>query len=73
MMMRRTLLLAALFTLSLAASAHAQNKKDFSVQRFYPAAGPGNYITVDGASTGGHMDRSYGLILDYASDLLVVD
>ena len=71
-MMRRTLLLA-LFTLSFAASAHAQNKKDFSVQRFYPAVGPGNYITVDGASTGGHMDRSYGLFLDYASDLLVVD
>jgi len=38
----------------------------FSVNRFVPAIGPGNYLQVDGAAVGGHMAPSAELWLDYA-------
>jgi OOP family OmpA-OmpF porin len=41
--------------------------------RFYPAAGPGNFIAVEGANVAGHLTSSFGLFLDYAADPLVIE
>jgi OOP family OmpA-OmpF porin len=38
----------------------------FSVNRFSPALGGGNYVQVDGAAIGGHMTPSLELLIDYA-------
>jgi OOP family OmpA-OmpF porin len=70
----RTWFLAALFCGSwLASLASAQSKQDFSTVRFSPAPGAGNYVTVDGAQVGSHLNTSYGAYLEYAADTLVVD
>jgi OOP family OmpA-OmpF porin len=55
------------------APVEAQSKKDFSTVRFYPAAGPGNFITVEGAHVGGHLAPSFGLFFDYAADTLKLE
>lgn len=52
--------------------AEAQSK-DFSTVRFYPAAGPNNFITVEGAHVGHHLSRSFAAFFDYSADTLVVD
>jgi OmpA-OmpF porin, OOP family len=51
------------------AAAQATNAKDgeFSVQRFQPAIGPRNFITVQGARTDGQMAWSAGLFVNYSS------
>ncbi|HJL18528.1 MAG TPA: thrombospondin type 3 repeat-containing protein [Sandaracinaceae bacterium LLY-WYZ-13_1] len=49
--------------------AHAQDdvpRDDFSILRYTPAVGPGNYFMVEGAQTPGHVQGSVGLVLDYA-------
>lgn len=38
----------------------------FSVNRFVPAIGPGNYVQVDGAAVGGHTAPTIDIIFDYA-------
>ncbi len=62
-----TLLVACLAPFALAApTASAQPRGDFSVMRFTPAPGPGNYFMTDGAAVRGHMTGSAGLLIDYA-------
>jgi OOP family OmpA-OmpF porin len=58
---------------STAARAEAQSKKEFSTVRFYPAVGPGNFITVEGANVSGHLRRSFGFHFDYAADTLKLE
>jgi OmpA-OmpF porin, OOP family len=63
------LLLSSLTTFLLPAMAAAQdgNKSgEFSVQRFHPAPGPRNYLTVEGARTQGKMAWSGGLFVNYS-------
>jgi OOP family OmpA-OmpF porin len=60
--------------LLLAGLARAQSAADgeFSVQRFAPAPGPRNFVTVEGARTDGKMAWSAGLFANYAYDPFVV-
>jgi OmpA-OmpF porin, OOP family len=60
----------AVWSVLSAQPARAQSKKDFSTVRFYPAAGPGNFISVEGANVSGHRMRSFGLFFDYSADTL---
>lgn len=39
----------------------------FSINRFSPAPGAGNYLMVDGGTVGGHMTPSVGVLIDYAN------
>ena len=56
---KRPLFLAVAIAIgAIQTSAQAQSKKDFSTVRFYPAAGPGNFIAVEGANVAGHLTRS---------------
>jgi hypothetical protein len=48
------------------ASAQELQQGEFSVQRFSPAVGPRNFITVQGARTDGKMAFSVGLVGNYA-------
>src|SRR5688500_4579770 len=64
------LLGVALF-FALASTANAQDEEsvphgEFSVMRFSPSPGPGNYFQVAGAATPGHLTGSVGLVIDYA-------
>jgi hypothetical protein len=71
---KRPLFLAVAIAIgAIQTSAQAQSKKDFSTVRFYPAAGPGNFIAVEGANVAGHLTRSFGVFFDYAADTLVVE
>ncbi len=70
--------LASALPLALIASfaidqASAQSKSELSSVRFYPAVGPGNFVTVDGASVGTHLTPSFGVSFDYAGDTLVIE
>src|SRR5215207_5571663 len=64
--------------LSLAsASASAQEQAspsegEFSVQRFEPAIGPRNYLSVEGARTDGEFAFSAGVFFNYAKNPFVV-
>jgi outer membrane protein OmpA-like peptidoglycan-associated protein len=50
-----------------AASAQEEPPLDeFSVLRFTPAPGPGNFLSTEGATIGGHLVPSAGLTLEYA-------
>ena len=61
-------------TIVLASSAPAEaQSKDFSTVRFYPAVGPSNFITVEGANVANHLSKSFGAFFDYAADTLVID
>jgi hypothetical protein len=64
------LLLSTLSTLALSSSLgqadDAAKKGEFSVQRFQPAPGPRNFITVEGARTDGAMAWSGGLFVNYS-------
>ena len=55
-----------------ASSALAQQDGEFSVQRFEPAPGPDNFITVEGARVRGNMAWSVGLFANYAHKPFVV-
>ena len=70
--MRRTrprlawsLMLAALLSSPVKASAQTVPRDDFSTVRFSPAPGPGNYFSADGGRVFGHLTGSAGLVLDY--------
>ena len=57
----------------LASSAAAQAKDgEFSAQRFQPAIGPRNFITVQGARTDGQMAFSLGLFVNYSNSPFVL-
>src|SRR4051794_25868909 len=60
--------------LTVATVAHAQSASqgEFTVQRFQPAPGPHNLITVEGARIEGKMAFSLGLVGNYASDPFLV-
>jgi len=61
------------FGIALSASAaFAQQDGEFSVQRFEPAPGPDNFITVEGARVRGKMAWSAGLFANYAFKPFVV-
>ena len=66
---RAGLLLAVSLLLPAPGDALAQS---IDSQRFKPAAGTGNYISTWGSDTGRHLDYSVGLLIDYASDPLVL-
>ncbi len=57
-----------------AAVASAQDAKsgEFAIQRFQPAPGPRNFLTVEGARTDGKMAFSLGLFANYSADPFVV-
>src|SRR5262249_7092782 len=59
---------------SFAHRSEAQSLKsgEFSVQRFLPAPGPRNFLTIEGARTEGKMAFSLGLFGNYANDPLLV-
>jgi outer membrane protein OmpA-like peptidoglycan-associated protein len=52
--------------------ASAQQDGEFSVQRFEPAPGPDNFVTVEGARVTGNMAWSAGLFANYAHKPFVV-
>lgn len=52
--------------------ASAQQEGEFSVQRFEPAPGPNNFVTVEGARVTGDMAWSVGLFGNYAHRPFVV-
>jgi OmpA-OmpF porin, OOP family len=64
-------LVAALLTTRFA-SAQDQRSGEFTVQRFFPAPGPRNFITVQGARTDGKNAFSLGLMGNYARDPFVI-
>jgi OmpA-OmpF porin, OOP family len=73
--MKLRLALAVVVTcLSFVTGAWAQNASDgeFTVQRFQPAPGPRNLVTVEGARTDGKMAFSVATFANYASDPFVV-
>lgn len=61
-------LLTALLTVAWPGVINAQDapREEFSVNRFAPAAGSGNYLMVDGGAVGGNMGIAAGLLVDYA-------
>lgn len=69
-------LAAALASLLGTATAMAQAQPaadgEFTIQRFQPAIGPRNFITVEGARTSGTMAWSLGLFGNYAHEPFVV-
>jgi OOP family OmpA-OmpF porin len=67
----RSFLLAIAVLLSSPTLVSAQSKSEFSTVRFYPAAGSGNYIGVDGANLASNM--TFGAFFDYSTNTLVVD
>jgi outer membrane protein OmpA-like peptidoglycan-associated protein len=75
-MSSRLPLLSALGALALtctASTARAQNKSgEFSVQRFEPAPGWNNYLSVEGARMETKWGFSAGLLFDYAKDPFVI-
>lgn len=78
-MRSRTLMLCGLVGLAIAFGsfkAHAQTtdakEGEFSVQRFEPAPGPRNFVTVEGARTAGQMAWSAGLFVNYGFKPFVV-
>jgi outer membrane protein OmpA-like peptidoglycan-associated protein len=58
-----------------ASVSSAQTLKDgeFTVQRFAPAPGPRNFVTVEGARTDGQMAFSLGLVGNYGNDPFVIN
>src|SRR4051812_39834277 len=71
--MRLLLAFAVLIGALQSSSTQAQSKHDFSTVRFRPAIGPGNYLGLEGAQTGAHLQLSYGLAFDYSQSTLEVD
>lgn len=75
MTIRRALVVSGLVLLgsvSFAGVVHAQQEGEFSVQRFEPAPGPDNYLSVQGARTQGNLAWSVGLFANYAHRPLVL-
>src|SRR6185312_4043107 len=67
-MHRSTSFLFALLCLVSTSAIHAQSVPNdrFSVNRYVPAIGPGNYLQVDGAAVAGKMAPTAELWLDYS-------
>ncbi|MDB4985639.1 MAG: Flagellar motor rotation protein MotB [Myxococcaceae bacterium] len=70
--MRLLLVFAVLIGALHSSQAHAQPRHDFSTVRYRPAIGPGNYLGVEGAQTGSHLQLTYGLAFDYSAKTLEV-
>jgi OOP family OmpA-OmpF porin len=66
------IVVAAFLLLSNRASAQSLKEGEYSVQRFAPAPGPRNFVTVEGARTDGNMAFSLGLFGNYGSDPFVI-
>src|SRR5258708_11952561 len=67
--------LAALASVLIATSASGQTslkQGEFSVQKFSPAIGPRNFVTVEGARTDGKMAFSLGLFGNYGKDPFII-
>src|ERR1700754_1553145 len=62
---------ACLFFSTAAAAQTSLKEGEFSVQRFSPAIGPRNFVTVSGARTDGNMGFSVGLFVNYVIDPFV--
>jgi outer membrane protein OmpA-like peptidoglycan-associated protein len=65
--MRKSVISGLLVTMALLASREAYGQdhpvdSSFGVQRFLAAPGPDNFLTVDGARVGGHLQFSLGLM-----------
>lgn len=54
------------------AGAFAQDLPEFDVQTFHPAAGPYSIFTLDTSPVLGHMEPSGAVVLNYASEPLVL-
>jgi hypothetical protein len=67
-MRRSSSFLLALLWLAFTSSVEAQSVPNdrFSVNRYVPAIGPGNYLQVDGAAVAGQLAPSAEVWLDYA-------
>ncbi len=50
----------------------AEQDGEFTVQRFDPAPGPHNYLSVESARTRGELAWSAGMMFDYARDVFVL-
>src|SRR5690242_13536310 len=70
-----TKFVAVVVCLLFASVASAQTLKDgeFTVQRFAPAPGPRNFVTVEGARTDGQMAFSLGVVGNYGNDPFVIN
>ncbi len=70
----RRSLLGAMGVLLASAPARADEvvATEFSAQKFAPAPGPRNFVTVEGARTDGRGSYSLGLFFNYAADPLVL-
>jgi outer membrane protein OmpA-like peptidoglycan-associated protein len=70
----RLSLLSAVFLTMLPAAAFAQNRQDgeFSVQRFEPAPGTKNFLTVDGVRMDGGWGWSAGVFFNYSRNPFVL-
>ncbi|MCA9583331.1 MAG: hypothetical protein KC416_16135, partial [Myxococcales bacterium] len=55
-----------------ASAQPAPSLEEFSVVRFTPAPGPGNYLSTDSTTVGGHLVPSAGLMVDYAHNPFVL-
>ncbi|HJK92964.1 MAG TPA: OmpA family protein [Polyangiaceae bacterium LLY-WYZ-15_(1-7)] len=67
-----TVVVATASVLSAPASAQETSLERFSVNRFGPAPGSGNYLQVDGANVRGHLVPGAGLTIDYAHEPFVL-
>ncbi|MEM6787031.1 MAG: thrombospondin type 3 repeat-containing protein [Myxococcota bacterium] len=68
------LVAAGVLTVSVSAGAQEASAVDgeFSVQRFEPAIGPRNYLSVAGGRTAGELDWGVSAMFDYQREPLVV-
>jgi OmpA-OmpF porin, OOP family len=66
------IVVAAFLLLSARASAQSLKDGEYTVQKFSPAPGPSNVVTVEGARTDGNMAFSLGLFGNYGSDPFVI-
>ena len=53
-------------------SSNPPKKQEFSANRFVPAVGAENYVTVDGAMVAGKLVPAVGIMLDYAHRPFVI-
>ncbi|MCC6649187.1 MAG: OmpA family protein [Polyangiaceae bacterium] len=72
--LRSVSLLSSLGVLLLSATASAEGAKsgEFSVQKFAPAPGPRNFITVSTVRSDGHKSWSLGAFVNYAANPLTL-
>src|SRR5262245_60114698 len=58
---------------SVASAQQSLKDGEFTVQRFAPAPGPRNFVTVEGARTDGQMAFSIGIVGNYGNDPFVIN